>query len=102
MNNLIVVIVNQGYEEEVMSAARAAGARGGTMFNARGTANAEDVVKFLGITLHPNKEIIFILTNENDRNAIMTAAKKSAGLSTEGGGILFSLPVDSVMGVTLD
>ena len=102
MNNLIVVIVNQGYEEEVMSAARAAGARGGTIFDARGTAHAEDVVKFLGITLHPNKEILFILTGADDRNAIMTAVKNSSGLSTQGGGIVFSLPVDSVMGVNFD
>ena len=57
---LIVAIVNHGFEEEVMSAARAAGARGGTVFNARGTANADDEVKFLGISLHPHKEIVFI------------------------------------------
>ena len=35
---LIMVIVNHGYSEEVMDAARAEGARGGTVMNARGTA----------------------------------------------------------------
>lgn len=99
MNELIVVIVNQGFEEEVMEAARAAGARGGTIFNARGTANAQDEVKFLGVTLHPDKEIVFILTDSDSRNTIMTAIKENTGLTTPGAGIIFSLPVDSVMGI---
>lgn len=101
MNELIVVIVNQGYDEVVMSAARDAGARGGTIFNARGTADAQDLVKFMGITLHPNKEIVLILTSKSSRDKIMTAVKDAAGLATDGAGIVFSLPVDSVMGVNL-
>ncbi len=101
MNELIVVIVNQGYDEAVMAAAREAGARGGTIFNARGTAEAQDLVKFMGITIHPNKEIVFILTAKSTRDKIMTAVKEAAGLATDGAGIIFSLPVDSVMGVKL-
>ena len=101
MGELIVVIVNSGYEEKVMAAAREAGAKGGTIFNARGTAESQDLVKFMGITLHPNKEIVFILTSDESRDAIMEAIKKNTGLATEGAGILFSMPVSSVMGVTL-
>lgn len=99
MKELIVAIVNQGFEEEVMQSARNAGARGGTIFNARGTANAQDEVAFLGITLHPDKEIVFILTDKDDRNAIMEAIKNSTGLTTPGAGIVFALPVDSVLGI---
>lgn len=98
-NELIVVIVNHGFEEEVMSAARSAGARGGTVFNARGTANANKEVKFLGVALHPNKEILLILTSLDKRNDIMTAIKDKVGLATPGAGVIFSLPVDSVLGV---
>ncbi|MCC8189036.1 MAG: hypothetical protein LIP77_00155 [Planctomycetes bacterium] len=39
---LITVIVNAGYGESVMAAARQAGASGGTILNARGTGTAED------------------------------------------------------------
>lgn len=99
MKELIVVIVNQGFEEEVMNSARNAGARGGTMFNARGTANSSDEVKFLGITLHPDKEIVFILTDKENRNNIIEAIKSSSGLTSPGAGIIFSLPVSSVMGI---
>ena len=102
MNELIVVIVNSGFEEQVMTAAREAGARGGTIFNARGTAQSQDLVKFMGITLHPNKEIVFILSSREARDNIMETIKKKTGLSTAGAGILFSLPVSSVLGVNLD
>lgn len=102
MCELIVVIVNSGYQEKVMSAARSAGARGGTIFNARGTAQSQDLVKFMGITLHPNKEIVFILSSKKTRDDIMTAIKKDTGLATEGAGIIFSLPVDSIMGLNFD
>ena len=101
MNQLIIAIVNQGYEEKVMEAARGVGARGGTIINGRGTASAQDLVKFMGITLHPNKEIILILSSQSDRNAIMTAIKDASGLATDGAGVVFSMPVDSVMGVNL-
>lgn len=102
MYELIVVIVNSGFEEQVMTAAREAGARGGTIFNARGTAQSQDLVKFMGITLHPNKEIVFILSSREARDNIMETIKKQTGLSTAGAGILFSLPVSSVLGVNLD
>ena len=95
---LIVVIVNHGFEEEVMSAARSAGAKGGTVFNARGTASANKEVKFLGVALHPNKEVVLILTGIETRNDIMTAIKEK-GRTTPGAGILFSLPVESVLGI---
>lgn len=96
---LIVAIVNHGFEEDVMAAARAAGARGGTVFNARGTANAKDETQFLGISLHPHKEIVFILTHTETKANIMQAIKENAGLATPGAGILFTLPVESVLGI---
>ena len=98
---LIVVIVNQGFEEEVMRAARNAGAKGGTVFNARGTVTADDEVKFLGITLHPNKEIVYILTKSEDKVEIMKAIRDKIGLATPGAGILFTLPVEETLGVDL-
>ena len=70
---MILCIVNTGFSETVMDAAKEVGARGGTVVHARGTANKEDV-------LH--------------------AVYRSAGLKTEGQGIAFSVPVDDVVGIT--
>ena len=46
--DMISVIVNKGYADDVMAAARRAGAGGGTVINARGTAR-EDDEKFFGV-----------------------------------------------------
>lgn len=40
-HDLILTIVNRGFADEVMSAAKAAGAFGGTVVNARGTGTHE-------------------------------------------------------------
>ena len=45
---MVFAIVNSGYTEEVMEAVKACGATGGTIINARGTANTE-VEKLFGI-----------------------------------------------------
>ena len=47
---MIVCVVNTGFSDAVMSAARACGARGGTVINARGTANPE-AESFFKITI---------------------------------------------------
>lgn len=97
-HDLIIAIVNRGFTDVVMDAARPAGARGGTVIHARG-AGAKEAEKFFGITIQPEKEVVLILTKNEDRNAIMTAVAKAAGLSSEGQGLVFSLPAGDVMGV---
>ena len=94
----IVCIVNNGYSETVMGAARAAGAGGGTVINARGTATKE-AEHFFGITVHPEKEIVMILVPKARRDAVLHALYKKVGLQTKGQGIAFSLPVDAVVGM---
>ena len=93
----IVCIVNNGYSETVMEAAREAGAGGGTVLNARGTAT-KDAEKFFGITVHPEKEIVMILVPKKQRDAILHALYQKVGLQTKGQGIAFALPVDAVVG----
>ena len=94
----IICIVNDGYSETVMEAAKKAGARGGTVLNARGTAT-KDAETFFGITIHPEKEIVMILTEKEKRDGILHALYKKVGLQTKGQGIAFALPVDAVVGI---
>lgn len=96
--DLILVIVNRGYTDTVMDAARAKGARGGTVLHARRVGH-EDTEKLLGFTLQPEKEIVTILTPREQKRDLMIAINKAAGLSTEAAGVLFSLPVGDMMGL---
>ena len=95
--SLIVTIVNKGYSDNVMIAARAAGARGGTVINARGTGNFE-TSELLGGAIEPSKEIVLILAENSMRANIMTAIYNEAGLDTRGMGISMAVPVDGALG----
>ena len=97
-HELIIVVLNQGYTDEVMNAARAAGAGGGTVLHAKGT-GAEYARKFLGVSLASEKECILIVSETGNRSAIMEAIAREAGPSTPAGAITFSLPVSSVAGL---
>ena len=89
---LIICIVNAGYSEDVMNAARSEGAKGGSIVRGRGSANPESE-EFFGVTIQPDKEMVFILVSADIKDRVMKAVYKNAGLSTEGVGIVFSLPV---------
>ena len=94
----IVCIVNAGFSDEVMDAARQYGARGGTVIHARGTANAE-AVKFFELNVSPDKEIVLIIVPTEIKDDILRALYAAVGLKTPGQGIAFSLPVDAVIGL---
>lgn len=97
---LLVVIANQGYTELIMDAAREVHATGGTVIHARGT-GAEKAEKFLGVTLVPEKEIVFIVVRKDQKNAIMRAIMDKAGLESKARSIIFSLPVTDTAGMRL-
>ncbi len=98
-NELIVCIINDGFSDVVMTAAKNAGARGGTIFHGKGTGN-KDMEKFFGISITPEKEVVFILTTNTQKDDIVSAIYKEAGLDTRGQGIIFTLPVDDFVGPT--
>lgn len=56
-NELLIVIAEQGYTDLIMSAARKAGAYGGTVIYAKGTGQ-EFAEKFMGVSLAAEKEIM--------------------------------------------
>ncbi len=98
-HELIVCIVNAGFSEQVMDAARSVGAGGGTVIHAKGTANKEAEALFR-ITVQPEKEMVMILVAQKLKEDVLHALYKSVGLNTPGQGIAFSLPVDEVVGLS--
>lgn len=97
---LIVVISQQGYTDIIMDAARGAGAYGGTVIHAKGTGNVE-TEKFMGVTIAAEKEIVYIVSKANEKNAIMKAIMEKAGLNSKAKAICFSLPVSDTAGLRL-
>jgi len=98
--DLLVTIANQGYSEQIMNAARKVHASGGTVIHAKGTGSSL-AEKFMGVTLVPEKEMIFMVVRTNQKNAIMEAIMKETGTGTKAGAIVFSLPVTDTAGMRL-
>ena len=97
---LIIALVNSGFSDVVMDAAREEGARGGTIIHARGTGTKEMEKKY-NIIITPDKEMVLILVKEEIRDKILSVIYKAAGLGTDGQGIAFSLPVENVVGIKI-
>jgi len=95
---LLVVVSNQGHNDLVMDAARGAGAYGGTVIHARGT-GMNQAELFFGVSLASEKDLTFIVTKKSQRNAIMSAIMKDAGMETPAQSIVFSLPVSDAVGL---
>ncbi len=93
---LIVSICAKGHSDEIMDAARQAGARGGTIVKAKGTASA-GTDKFFGMAISDEKEITYIVAKREIRSDIMKAI---AGYTYADGAhpIVFSLPVTETAG----
>ena len=91
---LVEVICEEGYSEDIMAAARKAGAGGGTVINAHGT-STEDDVKFFGAPLIPEKEILLIVLPKDKADAVTEAISSMEIMKRRGGGIIFTLPVSS-------
>lgn len=98
---VIMAFVNQGFSEEVMAAARPVGATGGTVFHSRQIGN-EEALKFLGVTIQQEREIVLILAEKENKLAIMRAIGERCGVNTAAQGMVVSMPVDGVAGLYKD
>jgi len=95
-HTLITCIVNKGTAEEVMDAARKAGATGGTLLAARGTGKEEDV-KFFGVPLVPEKDVLMVLVGSGQTGRVLEAIRNVPCLAEPGSGIAFCLDVERFM-----
>ena len=86
------IVVSAGFSGEVMEIARAAGAKGATIMNARG----EGVMhrSIMGVTVDSEKEILLMLMDEETAERVMAAVKEKAGIHTPAKSICFTMPVE--------
>lgn len=97
---IVLAIANEGYTDTVMEAAREAGARGGTVLHGKGT-GSKDAAKFFGVSIASEKEVIMIVARATEKAAIMKSIINKAGVGTDAGAVVMSLPVSAVAGFGL-
>lgn len=93
---LIVAICAKGHSDGIIDAAREAGAQGGTIMKAKGTA-AAGTNKFFGMSISDEKEITYIVAKKEIRSDIMKAIAGFA-YADDAHPIVFSLPVTETAG----
>lgn len=96
--HLIITIVLEGYLEQVMSAAKKAGAQGGTVIRGRGLGNKE-ATKIFGFEIEPGRELVLNVVPSEIKNKVMEQITKKVGIKTPCKGICLSVPVDDAIGL---
>lgn len=91
--SMICVICTSGYGWDILHAARKVGVGGGTIVDGRGTANPEDVA-FHGSYLVPEKEVLFMIAENEIIDGAIRSISKVPGLSKPGNGIVFTIPLE--------
>lgn len=99
MYNAIFTVVDKGNAETVMDAAKAAGAKGGTIINARGS-GVHEHQKLFSMEIEPEKEIVLILSENSFTEKIAASIRETMKLDEPGQGILFIVDVNKTYGLT--
>lgn len=98
MYKAIFTVVDRGKGENVMDAAKSAGARGGTIINARGSGIHETEILF-SMPIEPEKEVVMILAKNEIVDNISSAIREELKIDEPGMGIMFVLDVNKTYGL---
>ena len=98
MHKIIHVIVDKGKGADVVDAANKAGARGGTIVNARGS-GIHEVQKLFSMEIEPEKEEVFIITKIDTKDSIVESIRTNLKIDDPGTGVLFVIDVNEVYGL---
>jgi len=101
MYKIIFVVVPRGKGEDVTEAAYKAGAKGGTIVNARGVKTSE-AHKTLFMDIEPENEVVFIITKDESKDSIVKSIRDHMKIGEHGNGVLFILDINEVFGLHED
>jgi nitrogen regulatory protein PII len=95
---LILSSVKTDITDQIVDAAKEAGATGATIIPARGT-GIHEAKTFFGLSLEAQTDIIMFLIEEHLVSKILESIKQAGEFHKPGTGIAFVLPVEHVVGL---
>jgi nitrogen regulatory protein PII len=95
---LILSSVKEDITDNIVDAAKGAGATGATIIPARGT-GIREAKTFFGLSLEAQTDIIMFLVEEHLVVKILDSIKEAGKFHEPGTGIAFVVPVDHVVGL---
>lgn len=96
--SMILVIANYGYSDDIINAARKAGAKGGTVMKGR-RRGSESVMQYLGVTMQEEQEFTMIVVPRKQKSDVMVEIGRACGLKTAAHGVILSVPVENILGI---
>jgi len=98
MFKAIFTVVDRGKAEDVITAATEAGARGGTIINARGS-GIHETTKVFNMEISPEKEVVLILAQSEKVDSITEKIIERLDINKPGNGIIFIQDVRKTFGL---
>ena len=97
---LIIAFVDDGCTDEILDAARKAGATGATVINHARGEGLEKKKTFMGLTLDVQRDVIILLVEEHLSRTILETINKAGEFDTNPGqGIAIQIDVEDAVGV---
>ncbi len=93
----IITIVDKERSKHCIDAARAAGARGGTLIHGHGAGIPTDF--YFPVVLEPQKDFVIIIAPKNKAASIRKKILSDLKLENKGQGVIFTLPVTRTSGL---
>jgi nitrogen regulatory protein P-II 1 len=95
---LILASVKADITDNIVDAAKGAGATGATIIPARGT-GINEAKTFFGLSLEAQTDIVLLLIEEHIVTKILDTIKEAGEFHKPGTGIAFVVPVEHVVGL---
>lgn len=98
MYQIIITIVNRGKGEDVIEAAKAAGSKGGTIVNARGS-GINETIKLFNMDIEPEKEMVMIISKKDITENIVSSIRERLEIDKPGNGVIFIQDIKRAYGI---
>ena len=97
---LIIALIEDAHSDEIMEAARNAGAMGATLISQARGEGVEAAKTFLGLTVEGPRDLILMLVEEHLSRQILESLSTAAKFEEEPGtGIAVTLDIEDVIGL---
>lgn len=98
---LIIALVEDAKTNNILNAAREAGATGTTVIKSASGEGSEESKTFFGLTLEAQRDVLLLLVEEHLSRHILETIKTAGEFETQkGAGIAFQIDVEDVVGIT--
>ena len=92
--SLLTCVVQTGYTEKILKAARDVGANAGAISHKTRGTGLRERLGLLGVAVETEKDVVTILVSTEQRDLVFDTIFRAAGMGTPGRGFIFITPLE--------